>query len=376
MRLFRVSALVPVLASVLLCACPEVAPPLEDAGSPGDAGSSEPDSGAPVLDAGPGAPDGGAPVLDAGSGVPDGGAPAPDGGAPAVDGGGGSVDAGTPGADAGPPLGDLNVAWVHGAACDGADAEPPLQVHAYNADTYILRQSMCTNFEGPFLYLLFGATRALLLDTGASSSPAVPVRSTVEQIITEHLAGAPRSGLELVVAHTHGHGDHVAGDGAFAGQPYTTVVSADLSSVESFFGFTSWPEDAVTFDLGGRVLDVLPIPGHHPSHVAYYDRASALLLTGDTLYPGFLFIPDWNTYRASIARLATFAANVPVSWVLGTHIEMTSAPGQAYPYGTDYQPAERALQLTRAHLDELDAALTAIGASPTSEVHDDFILSP
>ena len=27
--------------------------------------------------------------------------------------------------------------------------EPEIQVHAFNDDTYILRQSLCTNFEGP-----------------------------------------------------------------------------------------------------------------------------------------------------------------------------------------------------------------------------------
>ena len=36
-----------------------------------------------------------------------------------------------------------------------------------DANTFVLRQSMCTNYEGPFLYLLFGSEKVLLQDTGA-----------------------------------------------------------------------------------------------------------------------------------------------------------------------------------------------------------------
>jgi len=34
-------------------------------------------------------------------------------------------------------------------------------------DLYILRQSGCTDYEKPFVYLLFGKQRALLVDTGS-----------------------------------------------------------------------------------------------------------------------------------------------------------------------------------------------------------------
>ena len=48
---------------------------------------------------------------------------------------------------------------------DGTQAgEPQMQVQRYDRDTYVIRQSIRTNFEGPFLYLLFGRDRALLLD--------------------------------------------------------------------------------------------------------------------------------------------------------------------------------------------------------------------
>ncbi|HZL99000.1 MAG TPA: MBL fold metallo-hydrolase [Planctomycetota bacterium] len=274
-----------------------------------------------------------------------------------------------------PTPGTFPADWIFGACA----TDPPLQVHAYNQDTYILRQGKCTNFEGPFIYLLFGQDKVLQLDTGAGG---VPIQATVQGLIDGWLAARGQASIQLIVAHTHGHGDHVAGDAQFAGKPDTTLVGTSQAAVAAFFGFTSWPNDQVTYDLGGRVVDLLAIPGHQSASIAVYDRDTALLLTGDTLYPGFLFISgavsggNFAKYQASIQRLVDFTADRPVSWVLGTHVEMKSTPFQSYPYGTNFQPLERDLQLTRQHLLELNAAVQAMGSSPHVETHADFIIQP
>ncbi len=44
-------------------------------------------------------------------------------------------------------------------------------MHLFDAHTFILRQSKTVNFEAPFLFLLCGNERALLLDTGATADP-------------------------------------------------------------------------------------------------------------------------------------------------------------------------------------------------------------
>jgi len=257
--------------------------------------------------------------------------------------------------------GSLDVAWMHGSANCNTNTDPEVQVHAYNATTYIIRQNKCDTFEAPFIYVLIGTTSALMLDTGDTGSTSL--RAAV---------------LPLLVAHTHAHGDHVAGDSTFTGQPNVTVVPRTISAIQSTFHIATWPTSQGSYDLGGRVLEVLAIPGHETQHIAIYDRQTGILLTGDTLYPGLLFINDWSTYRTSVARLADFAATRPIAHVLGAHIEMTSTPGVNYPYGTTYQPAEHVLQLDAAHLAELDAALTALGPNPPAQpvVHDDFIIDP
>jgi glyoxylase-like metal-dependent hydrolase (beta-lactamase superfamily II) len=139
-------------------------------------------------------------------------------------------------------------------------------VYRYDTHTCVLRQSKALSAEAPFLYLLFGNERAMLLDTGASKKTiGDPLRETVDGIIEAWLADNPRKGYQLIVAHTHGHLDHVAGDSHFADRPGTTIVDRDVFAVRTFFGFTSWPEQIVSFDLGARVLDVTGTPGHHPS---------------------------------------------------------------------------------------------------------------
>lgn len=263
--------------------------------------------------------------------------------------------------------GSLQVSWMHGSASCAQNTDPEVQVHAYNATTHIIRQNKCDNFEAPFIYVLAGATSALVLDTGATSTPTL--RDTVRGLVGSR---------PLLAAHSHHHGDHVAGDAQFAGQPLTTVVARTRAAVQAAFGIASWPTDLGTLDLGGRVLDVLAIPGHQTEHIAIYDRRTGLLLTGDTLYPGLLFVNDWTTYRASISRLAGFVAAHPIAHVLGAHVEMTSTPKVNYPYMTTYQPAEHVLQLSAAHVTELNAALTALGPTPpgTPVPYNDFVIDP
>jgi glyoxylase-like metal-dependent hydrolase (beta-lactamase superfamily II) len=263
--------------------------------------------------------------------------------------------------------GTMNVSWMHGSPNCAQNNDPEIQLHSYNTNTHILRQNKCDTFEAPFMYVLVGTTSALLLDSGGTNSTAL--RTAVLPL----LGGKP-----LLVAHSHAHGDHVAGDATFSGQPNVTVVGRTRAAVQAAFGIANWPTDVGTLDLGGRVLDVVAIPGHEAQHIAIYDRQTGLLLTGDSLYPGLLFINDWATYRTSMGRLAQFAAAHPIAHVLGAHVEMTSTPKVNYPYGTTYQPDEHVLQLAASHVAELDAALTALGPTPPAQpqAHDDFVIDP
>ena len=250
---------------------------------------------------------------------------------------------------------------------------PEFQVHEYNEDLYILRQSGCSNFEKPFLYLLFGRDKALLLDTGAGKTDVARV---VSNIIDKWLARTKRKSIELVGAHTHSHGDHTGGDELFKSLPHTALVSPILSAVQTFFGIKNWPEEIVQYDLGDRIVDVIPIPGHEAASIAIYDRQTAILFTGDTLYPGRLYVKDQVQFIHSIQRLVDFTQNKLVAHILGNHIENTRTPYLDYRVGTVYQPDEHALELGRGELLELNEALRQMNGKLVRMAMRDFTIWP
>jgi glyoxylase-like metal-dependent hydrolase (beta-lactamase superfamily II) len=267
--------------------------------------------------------------------------------------------------------GRLAPTWYAGGA--GCANTPPLRVHEYNSDFFVLRQAACTNFEKPFLYLLFGRDRALLFDTGAGR---IDVAAVVDTLIRQRLARTDRASISLVVAHSHAHGDHIAGDSQFVNRPNTVLVGRDTAAVRAFFGIRRWPEDSATIDLGGRVLDVLPIPGHQPASIALYDRRTGILLTGDTFYPGRLYVRDTAAFAQSIHRLAEFVRRHRVTHMLGAHVENTRTPFVDYPQGTVDQPDEHELDLGQAQLFELDSVVQVMRGRMTRKVLRDLTVWP
>ncbi|MFJ8471351.1 MBL fold metallo-hydrolase [Kitasatospora sp. NPDC094011] len=272
----------------------------------------------------------------------------------------------------------LDVPWIHGSPSAKHDTDPEIQAHAYDEHTVILRQNKAVHYEAPFLFLLFGAERAVLIDTGATAEEEYfPLRATVDDLIAKWLARNPREHYPLLVLHTHPHGDHVAGDGQFTDRLDTVLVGADRATAWAYFGFGQDPEGTARVDLGGgRVLECLATPGHHEAAVTYYDPWTGFLLTGDTVYPGRLYIDDWPAFGRSIERLIAFAEEHPVTYVLGCHIEMTREPGVDYPIRTTHQPDEPPLQLTVEHLHRIRAAVTELGDRPSRYALDDLILCP
>ncbi|MFT4540562.1 MAG: hydroxyacylglutathione hydrolase [Planctomycetota bacterium] len=271
--------------------------------------------------------------------------------------------------------GNFPLVWNSGVNCS---SEPDFQVHAYNEDFFIIRQSKCAIFEAPFLYLIFGDEGALLLDTGSNST--TDVWGTVNQIIERWLDARGMDHIRLVVAHSHSHGDHIQGDAQFVDKPYVShIVGLTNQAVRTFFGFQDYPNDVPTFDLGNRVIDVLGTPGHHTASITLYDRRTQILLTGDLVYPGHLFIfgsGAWTAFRRSIRRLTHWANTHPVKWVLGCHIEFSDVPFVSYPYATAVQPNEHVLQFPASELVEIQEATESMWTNPQCQIFDEFVIHP
>jgi glyoxylase-like metal-dependent hydrolase (beta-lactamase superfamily II) len=247
----------------------------------------------------------------------------------------------------------MDMHWNEGAKNCKTNTQPPLEHHAINAQTIILRENLCATFEAPFMYLLVGSERALLIDTGdVAHAGKMPLAKTVLDLLP--VQGAEK--LPLLVVHTHRHLDHRAGDAQFANLPNVQVVGYDLDSVRSFYKFTDWPRNSTQIELGERTLDVLPTPGHNPTEVSFYDRNTGLFFSGDFLMPGRLLIEDTQAGAESAKRVAEFVKDRPVSAVLGGHIEL-DANGKAFPWESQYHPNEHALAMTKDDLLALPGAV-------------------
>jgi len=249
---------------------------------------------------------------------------------------------------------------------DGTGPEPEMQVQRLDARTFVIRQSIRTNFEGPFLFLFIGRDKALLVDSGAGG---LKIRPTIDKV----LADSGNANLPIIVAHTHGHGDHIAGDGEF-----TQVVGHKPEEVAAFFHIEQWPEQSVSYDLGGRKIEIIPSPGHQAAEIAFFDPETRILLMGDALYPGRLYCrpADFADFKKSVDRVIAATKDRNVAWILGNHIEMTTTPKLDYPMKAADHPHEHRLELPYSALLELQAALKAMGDQPRRDYHDDFIFWP
>ncbi len=253
---------------------------------------------------------------------------------------------------------------------------PDYLVHQYNQNLFIIRQSGCLDYEKPFVYLLFGKDRGLLLDTGSRNVPAAEM---LQNVVGKWLKLNNRKEIEILVVHTHEHSDHVAGDEALKNlrNPALSIrlIPPTIEATKALYGISNWPEQVGSIDLGDRIIDAIPIPGHSSVSIALYDRKTAILFPGDSLYPGRLYVSNWNDFVKSTRRLVDFTQGKLVAHVLGNHIEQTRTAYLDYPVGTVYQPNEHALAMSRGDLLELMDALSSM-KTPARLALRDFTIWP
>lgn len=144
-------------------------------------------------------------------------------------------------------------------------------------------------------FLIVGTKRAMLLDTGA-------VPCDLMGLIREI------TDLPVIVLHTHGDGDHTANDGQFRDiYAHPEEFSIIRRFRPDYTGNLHPITEASSFDLGGRLLNVIEAPGHTPGSICLLDRQSRILFSGDTLSYGPVFLfgdhRDIHTYRKTLDKL-------------------------------------------------------------------------
>lgn len=118
------------------------------------------------------------------------------------------------------------------------------------------------------MFLVIGSRKALLIDTGYGRGD---IASFVRSI----------TDLPIMIVNTHGHPDHSGGNRRF---DEIHAHSADKAAVQSYMKGRSRfipVKDGYLFELGGRSLSVIEVPGHTPGSIALLDGTNRQLFTGD-----------------------------------------------------------------------------------------------
>lgn len=147
-------------------------------------------------------------------------------------------------------------------------------------------------------FVVVGTTSAVLIDTGAGG---INLRQAVRQL----------TDLPTRIVNTHAHFDHISGNGAFE------MIFAHPMEIASIAkaGYTASPVgDGFGFDLGGRILQVVSLPGHSPGSISLWDAEAAILFAGDTVSvnrPVFLSMEgaSLEAYVRSLDRILSLENN-------------------------------------------------------------------
>lgn len=131
------------------------------------------------------------------------------------------------------------------------------------------------------MYLLEGDEKALLIDTGYGAGN---LRDYVEKLTDK----------PIVVANTHYHPDHAAGNGEFEQIYMSKNAELDKATMtETPFDLTKLPHpdykkvyvgDGDTIELGNRTIEILDVkPAHCNSSLFFLDRSHRMFFCGDDM---------------------------------------------------------------------------------------------
>ncbi len=144
-------------------------------------------------------------------------------------------------------------------------------------------------------FLIEGLDKAMLVDTGYGTGD---IRAFVETLTS----------LPVFVINTHTDRDHIGCNGSFEKvimHPdevnYYNQKKNDVNNDIEFVG------DGAGIDIGTHRFEVIHIPGHTPGSIALLDREKSLLIGGDSVQTGAIFMfgegRDLVQYITSMKKL-------------------------------------------------------------------------
>ena len=151
--------------------------------------------------------------------------------------------------------------------------------------------------NGVRFFLLIGTEKAALIDTGMNC----PDAKQIAQKLTE---------LPLTLINTHADPDHISGNGAFE-EFYMSPNEEENYRGNKGQGTLIPVREGDVIDLGERELKIIDIPGHTPGSIAILDIRNRVLISGDTVQDGKIFMfgkgRDMWQYTDSLKHLDEYA---------------------------------------------------------------------
>ena len=153
-------------------------------------------------------------------------------------------------------------------------------------------------------FLLTGSDRALLVDTGMTIRNARDIAATLTD-------------LPISLINTHADGDHIGSNEQFASFYMHPAEEPNYRRGNRHAAIIPVQEGDI-LDLGGRPLEIIHLPGHTPGSIALLDRTNRVLISGDTIQAGriFMFGPfrDMPAYIQSLEHLENWKGQFDEIW--------------------------------------------------------------
>ncbi|MCL2409378.1 MAG: MBL fold metallo-hydrolase [Oscillospiraceae bacterium] len=151
--------------------------------------------------------------------------------------------------------------------------------------------------------LLFVGTKlAVLVDTGFGQSGSL-------KAVVESITDKP-----VILVISHADGDHIGNNAEFGPAHMHPAEMAHYCHTASHILNTNpnaqiaplWEGNVI--DIGGRVLEVILIPGHTPGSIALLDRENRFIITGDSIASAVFMFGDFRDFHSYIYSMEKLAA--------------------------------------------------------------------
>lgn len=165
------------------------------------------------------------------------------------------------------------------------------------------------------MFLLTGTKEALLVDSGMNTPNAKEIAESI-------------TNLPVKLINTHADRDHISGNEAFE-EFYMHPKEEANYRFRGRKGKIVPVQQGDVLDLGDRPLEIIDLPGHTPGSIAILDVNNRVLIGGDSIQDGRIFMfgnhRNLSHYIESLEKLSAYEGRFDE--VYASHSTVSVEPG-------------------------------------------------